>query len=128
MKVKSTKEVNKELPDDNGDPNIIGCTFLSNGRILLCDNQSSKVKLLDSDMSVKNSLKLSDRPYNVAAVGENEAIITFDSRTNDLQYIHTHPGLKLGEMITLPDKCFGLHVVNDEIYTTFTRTLDTMKS
>ena len=62
MKVKSTKEVNIKLPDDNGDPYIIGCTFLSNGRILLCDNENSKVKLLDSDMSVKKSLKLSDEP------------------------------------------------------------------
>ena len=28
-------------------------------------------------MSVKKSLKLSDEPWDVAAVGENEAIITF---------------------------------------------------
>ena len=118
MKVKSTKEVNIKLPNDSGCPYITGCTFLSNGRILLCDNQNSKVKLFDSEMSVKKTLKLSDAPLNVAAVGENEAIITLDSRTNDLQYIHTHSDLKMGEKITLPDKCYGLQVVNDEIYTT----------
>ena len=120
MKVKSTKEENIELPDDNERPYITGCTFLSNGRILLCDNENSKVKLLDSDMSVKKSLKLSDRPYNVAAVGENEAIITFVSeKINDLQNIYTQPDLKPSKKITLPDKCYGLQVVNDEIYTTF---------
>ena len=43
MKVKSTKEVNIKLPDDNEDPDITGCTFLSNGRILLCDNENKKV-------------------------------------------------------------------------------------
>ena len=118
MMVKSTEEVNIELSDDDKKPDINGCAFLSNGQILLCDYSNKKVKLIDSDMSVKKSLKLSDLPYNVAAVGENEAIITLYSASNDLQYIHTHPNLKLGKKITLPDKCFGLRVVNDEIYTT----------
>ena len=36
----------------------------------------------------------------------------------DLQYIYTYPDLKLGKKITLPDKCLGVHIVNDEIYTT----------
>ena len=118
MKVKSTTEVNIKLPDDRQNPNINGCTFLSNGNILLCDNRNKKMKLLDSDMTVKKSLQLSDCPYNVAAVSENEAIITFnDLQNNDLQYINTHPDLKLGNKITLPDKCYGLQVVNDEIYT-----------
>ena len=116
MKVKSTKEVNIKLPNDDIPPFITGCTFLSNGRFLLCDN--NKVKLVDSDMSVKKSLKLSDWPCDVAAVGENEAIITlYSGSINDLQYIHTNPDLKLGKKITLPDKCYGLQVVNDEIYT-----------
>ena len=119
MKVKSTKAINIKLPDDNGDPYITGCTFLSNGRILLCDCNNKSVKLFDSDMSVKKTLKLSEKPWNVAAVGENEAIITFSNmENNDIQYINTHPDLKMGEKITLPDKCRGLQVFNDEIYTT----------
>ena len=119
MKVKSTKKLNIELSDDIELPSITGCTFMSNGRILLFDNENIKVKLLDSDMSVMKSLNLSDIPSNMAAVGENEAIITFDSdQINDLQYIYTHPDLKMGEKITLPDKCRGLQVFNDEIYTT----------
>ena len=118
MMVKSTKEVNIELPDDSYAPDITGCTFLSNGNILLCDNWNKKMKLLDSDMTVKKSLKLSDRPWNVAAVSENEAIITFyDLKNKDLQYIGTHPDLKQGNKITLPDTCYGLQVVNNEIYT-----------
>ena len=116
MKVKSTKEVNIRLSDDSTTPHITGCMFLSNGRILLCDYRNQKVKLLDSEMSVKKSLKLSERPYNVVPVGENEVIITFDVVNNDLQYIFMHPDLKLGKMITLPNKCSGLRVVNDEIY------------
>ena len=119
MEVKSTKEVNIKLSDDRTAPYIFGCTFLSNGRILLCDYWNHKVKLLDSDMSFQKSLKLSDYPYNVAAVSENEAIITLERRDiNDLQYIYTHPELKQGKKITLPNKCYGLHVVNGEIYTT----------
>ena len=119
MKVKSKKEVNIELSDDDYNPYIIVCTFLSNGHILLCDFNNIKLKLLDSDMSIKKSLQLPEAPNNVAAIGENEAIITFNYRnTLDFQYIYTHPDLKLGKAITLPNKCYGLQVVNDEIYTT----------
>ena len=118
MKVKSMKEVNIKSSDDSNDPEITGCAFLSNGSVLLCDYQNSKVKLLDSDWSVSKSLKLSDQPGNVAAVDANEAIITFLS-IKDLQYISTHPDLKLGKTITLPEQCYGLQVVNDEIYTAY---------
>ena len=118
MKVKSTKEVNIKLSDDSSDPITTGCAFLSNGSVLLCDWQNSKVKLLDSDWSVSKSLELSDQPWNVAAVDANEAIITFDSN-KDLQYISTHPDLKLGKKIPLPEICCGLDVVNDEIYTAY---------
>ena len=116
MKVKSTKEVNIKLPNDNEDPYITGCTFLSKGKVLLCDFYNYSVKLLDSDMSVKKSLKVSYPPDKVAVVSENEAIINFNE-TSNLQYIYTHPDLKLGEKITLQAECYGLQVVNDEIYT-----------
>ena len=120
MKVKSKKDVDIELSDDEETPHITDCTFLANGNILLCDYWNKKMKLLDSDMVVKKSLKLSDWPWNVAAVSENEAIITFgDETNNDLQYINTHPDLKLGNKITLPDKCYALQVVNGEIYTCY---------
>ena len=120
MKVKSKEEVNIKLSDDVKDPYIMGCTFLSNGYILFCDLNNIKLKLLDSDMSVKKSLKLPEAPFNVAAIGENEAIITFHSTNKmDLQFTYTHPDLKLGNTITLSKKCFGLHVVEDEIYTAY---------
>ena len=117
MKAKSTKGVNIKLADDGQYPSIMGCTFLTNSRILLCDWNNYSIKLLDSNMSVEKSLKLSDKPCNVAAVGENEVIVTLNS--NDLQYMYTYPNLKLGKKITLPAKCYGLHVVNGEIYTAY---------
>ena len=118
MKVRSTEEVNIKLADDGDTPHIIGSAFLSYNRVLLCDYNNNKLKLLDSKMSVKNSLKLSYKPYNVAAVSENEAIITFGN-SNDLQFIDTHPDLKLCKKITLPVQCYGLSVVNDGIYTSY---------
>ena len=77
--------------------------------------------MLNSDWSERKSLKLSDQPYNVAAaVGVKEAIITFNnSDIKDLQYISTYPDLKVGKKITLPEKRYGFHVVNDEIYNTY---------
>ena len=97
---------------------IIDCVFASTYIYAGVPNARNKMKLLDSDMVVMKSLKLSDRPWNLAAVSENEAIIIFDNVQNkDLQYIYTHPNLKLVKKITLPNKCYGLQVVNDEIYT-----------
>ena len=121
MKVKSAKEVNIKLSDDGSTPHISDCTFLSNGRILLFDHNNDNVKLLDNDISVKQSLELPTGPFNVAAVGENEVIVRFGI-TNNLQYIYSHPDLKLGKRITLPNECRGLRVVNDNIYTVFHKT------
>ena len=91
--------------------------ILSNDHILLFDNYKKNVKLLDSDMSIKNSLKLSYGHWNIAAVGKNKAVITYFSAAV-LQYIYTHPDLKLGKNIILPGICYGLNVDNEEIYTT----------
>lgn len=118
MKVESKKEVKIQSSDDDLTPQITGCAFLSNGHILLCDYNNNKVKLLDSDMSIKKQMKLSDEPNTVAVVDENEAIITFDNGKK-FQYIYIHPDFKLGKKIKLKGKCQGLLVVNDEIYTTF---------
>ena len=120
MKVKSRKEVNIKLPEDSRDPDIHGCTFLSDGRVLLCDYNNRNMKLLDSAMSIKKSLKLQDYPLKVAVIGENEAVITFDD-CKYLQYVYTEPDLKIGNRVALPDRCHGLFIVNDEVYTTFHR-------
>ena len=118
MKVKSKQEVDITLSDDRGYPDIHGCTFLSNGRILLCDYNNKNLKLLDIDMSVKESLKLLEYPLKVAVIDENEAIFTLHDCTY-LQYIYTNPDLKLGRKVTLPGKCHGIQVFNGEIYTTY---------
>ena len=120
MKVESRNEVNIKLVDDVHDPYISGCTFLSNDNILLCDNSNKSVKLLDSDMSIKNSLKLSYGPcgpWDVAAVGKSKAVITYFC-VPFLQYIYKYPDLKLGKNIILPGVCFGLNIDKEEIYTT----------
>ena len=123
MKVKSATVANIKLSDDAQSPCITGCTFLPNGGVLLCDYWNKKVKLLDSVMSVKKSLKLSDNPHDIAAIGENEAIITFGKGNRNLQYLFTDPKLKLGKTAGLSGKCFGLHMVNNEIYTAYTNHL-----
>ena len=118
MKVKAVKKVKIKLSDENDDPWITGCAFLSGGSVIICDFGNSKIKLLDKSWSVKRSLKLTESPYNFAAVGEDEAIITYHGyNIKGFQFIYTNPDLKLGKKITTPDKCFGFQVVNNEIYT-----------
>ena len=118
-KVNSTKEVNIQLSDDDLDPQITGCTVLSDGRILLCDYNNNKVKMLDRSMVLTKSLKMPETPYSVVATRENEAIITFDSQSdNDFQYIYAHTELILGKKITGTARCRRICVVGDAIYTT----------
>ena len=116
LKVRSKKEVSVKLSDDGLTPQITGCTFLSNGHILLSDYNNNMMKLLDCDLSINKSLMLSEGPNDVASVGKNEAVIIF-SYSKYFQYIDTHPDLKLGKKVTLPAECRGLNVVYEEIFT-----------
>lgn len=118
MEVKSVKKIDVRLSEDRSVPNISGCTFLSNDYILLCDQSNSKIKLLDSTLSVADSLTLKDNPSNIAAINEDEAIISYKNPSlKKIQFVQIFPDMKLGEEIELSDKCYGLSVVSGDIYT-----------
>ena len=115
MKVQSSSQPNERLGDDNRKPWITGCCFMPSGDLVLCDYQTSKLKLLDRTFKVKDSLSLNDKPWSLSAIDNSNVIVTIPD-TKQLQYIQLVPHMKAGRVIKLDKKCFGVAVVGNEIY------------
>ena len=126
LQVTTTRKIKIKLPDDKFTPTVCGCTFLSNGELLLCDQANRKIKLLDSNLAVKDSLVINGGPcdmsvatgplYNPEDSNENTAIITIPSETK-LQYINLKPNLRTTGCSRILDKrCYGVHVVDKSVY------------
>ena len=124
LQVTTSRKVNIKLPDDKYSPYVTEFIFLSNGELLLCDNYNSKIKLLDSNLAVKDSLKIieivcamsvSTGPlYNPLESNENTAIV---ASGNKLQYVHLKPKLRITGYSRILDKeCYGICVVDNSIY------------
>ena len=92
--------------------------FLPDGRLLVVDNASKKVRLLSSSFSYEGSVEI-DLPYDIAVVNETTAIVTdYSSTKPQLHFINVTPSLQLQSAIPLEQRCFGIDVYNDTIYIT----------
>ena len=60
------------------------------------------------------TVKLRAKPWDVSVVNKKKVIITLPC-IKQLQYIEVLPRLKLDRVIQLDRKCWGLHVVGEEI-------------
>ena len=74
---------------DSKDPSITGLCFLPDGRIVICDNSNSKIKLLDtSNRRVKYELVFqSGPPYDIAVVDDTMVVVSVPS-CRLLQFVH----------------------------------------
>ena len=119
IKFQTSSEVDIKLSEDSKIPWISGCDVLQDGGVILCDRSNNKIKLLDSSFTLKENLKLNASPKDVSAIRDNSSscIITLPD-AKQLQYIEIIPTLKTGRVIQIDKKCWGLHVVGEEIYVT----------
>ena len=111
-------QANVKSRDDKLRPSISGCTFMSDGSVVLCDNANNKLKSLDTDLLLKESLKLSSSPWDLSIVDNSKVIITLP-RIQQLQYIQIFPQLMAGRRIHLDKAGRGIEVFGGEIYTTY---------
>ena len=118
MEVKSSNVVDIKLPKDEAVPGITDCAFMSNGYIVLCDNNNNCLKVLDKNLKITKQLLLPDIPYNVAALNDNETVVTYPY-VKQLQCINIFPQLKLGQEIEMDEQCLGIEVAGGEIFTIF---------
>ena len=119
LAVDSSREVNIRLSSDSHCPHISGCTFMSDGGVVLCDCGNSNLILLSDTctFTVKERLHLDCSPWDVSPVNSSSVMVTIPGK-NQLQLIQVVPSLKIDRSIKVGRKCWGVQVVDDLIYVT----------
>ena len=117
MFIKTSVQVDIQLPGDKKIPRISGCEKTPNGQVILCDVNNSNLKLLCSAFIVKDVFDLQSPPWDVSVINDSLALISLP-RSSQLQYIHMEPILKSGRVIQLDKGCWGIKVSEEHIYVT----------
>ena len=74
MTVARTSEVNIKMSGEREIPWISGCTFMPNGDVVLCDWNNSNIKLLSGTFTIKDSLQLDYKPWDVSPVSSSMSL------------------------------------------------------
>ena len=117
LAIDSSRKVNIQLSSDSDCPNITGCTFMSDGVVVLCDWGNSNLILLSDAFNVKERLHLDSKPRDVSPVNSNNVMVTIPNKKK-LQLIQVIPSLKIDRSINVGRMCLGVQVVDDLIYVT----------
>ena len=115
MSVTAGNKINVKLQSDAKDAWISGSTFLSSGELVLCDCINRRLKLLDKSLQMKESIDVSEIPWDVATVNQHQVIVTFPHELY-LQFIQVTPSLALGHKVDLGMNCWGVSVSRESIY------------
>ena len=118
MSVTARNQVNVKVPSDARDAGITGSAFLPSGELILCDQNNKKLKLLDENLQMKESIDVPERPWDIAVVNQHQVIVTFP-RQRYLQFIQVRPSLALGHTVDLGMQCWGVTVSRESIYISF---------
>ena len=115
MSVTARKQVNVKVPSDANDAGITGSAFLPSGQLILCDRNNNKLKLLDENLQMKESIDVPGQPWNVAPVNQHQVIVIFPWQ-HYVQFIQVTPSLALGHTVDLGMRCWGVTVSRESIY------------
>ena len=118
MSVTARNQVNVKVPSDARDASISGSAFLPSGQLILCDRNNKKLKLLDENLQMKESIDVPGKPWDVAPVNQHQVIVTFLVQQY-LQFIQVTPSLALGHTVDLGMECDGVAVSRESIYISF---------
>ena len=118
MKIKSVEKVNVKFSADHSNPDISGSLFMPNGELILCDSSNSSVKVLNSDFTKKEQIKLSSNPWDLCLIETGEVVISQPS-AKSLLFMKVVPKLQLGSSITLDQSYYGVAVKDGLIYVSF---------
>ena len=118
MSVPTRNQVNIKVQSDFNDAWISGSAFLPSGELILCDHINKKLKLLDKNLQMKESIDLPEKPWDVAPVNQHQVIVTFPFQQY-LQFIQVTPSLALGRTVDLGIQCKGVTVSRESIYISF---------
>ena len=117
MSVTTRNQVNIRVQSDSYNA-ISGSAFLSSGELILCDHSNSKLKVLDENLQMKESIDVPGKPWDVAPVNQHQVIVTFPWQ-HYVQFIQVTPSLALGHTVDLGMTCWGVTVSRESIYISF---------
>ena len=117
LKVKSHNKTNVRMTTDQKISSIFGCVIMPDERIVLCDRENYKLKLLDKSFKLQDSLDLPSKPWDISVVNDATVIITLPDK-EQLQYIEVAPRVKIGRVLQSDKICYGVQVVGRDIYVT----------
>ena len=118
MSVTARNQVNVKVPSDARDARITGSAFLPSGQLILCDRKNNKLKLLDENLHMKESIDVPGEPWDVAPVNQHQVIVTFPWQ-HYVQFIQVTPSLALCHTVDLGMECRGVAVSRESIYISF---------
>ena len=118
MSVTAHNQVNIKVQSDSYDAIISGSAFLPSGELILCDWYNNKLKLLDENLQMKESIDVPEDPWDVAPVNQHQVIVTFLWQ-HYIQFIQVTPSLALGHTVDLGMTCWGVTVSRESIYISF---------
>ena len=115
ISVPTRNQVNIKVQSDSNDAWISGSAFLPSGELILCDHINKKLKLLDENLQMKESIDVPGQPGDIAVVNQHQVIVTFPLQQY-LQFIQVTPSLALGHTVDLGMQCGGVTVSRESIY------------
>ena len=118
MSVTARNQVNLKVQSDDFNAGITGSAFLPSGQLILCDRNNNKLKLLDENLQMKESIDVPGTPWDVAPVNQHQVIVTFPDQQY-LQFIQVTPSLALGNTVDLGMECHCVTVSRESIYISF---------
>ena len=119
MSVTARNQVNVKVPSDDAEyASITGSAFLPSGQLILCDGSNKRLKLLDENLQMTESIDVPGGLWNVAPVNQHQVIVTFPARQY-LQFIQVTSSLALGHTVDLGMECWGVTVSRESIYISF---------
>lgn len=112
------RKINTSCEKEKHVPQITGCCVMPDlkGTVVICDNANSKVKVLNNDRNeIKIDIEVTGGPFDIDSVDQNSAVLSIP-KSNALQFLCIHPGLRLEKSIRMNRECYGVAVRNKNIY------------
>lgn len=96
-----------------------GSTFLSDGKLLLCDTRNQKLKLLDQDFQLKSTFTLPTSPCDVTMLTSRDAVVTLPD-SKELHYVILDPDFvfRRSRVVHTATACHGVCAHKDGLLVT----------
>ena len=98
---------------------VAGSTFLSDGKLLLCDLRNQKLKLFDQDFQLKSTFTLPSFPCDVTMLTNRDAVVTLPD-AKELHYVILDPGcvFRRSRVVHTATACHGVCAHKDGLLVT----------